>query len=65
MLLNKNQMKAVRRMVMDVVKKAKGIGSLSPDLNIPGFQIDLVSVVVWALREMRYIALIKLSWSST
>ena len=38
---------------MDVVKKTMGIRSLSPDLSIPGFQVDLISVVVWALREMR------------
>lgn len=52
-LLNKNQIKAIRKMVMMVVKETMGIKSLPSDVKIHGYQVDLVSVVVWAVREMR------------
>ena len=40
-------------MVMMVVKETMGLKSLPSDVQINGYQVDLISVVVWAVREMR------------
>ncbi|CAH3042264.1 unnamed protein product [Porites lobata] len=49
-LLNKNQLKALRQMVFGVVKKALGISPL-PDGAPHGYQVNLSAAVAWAARE--------------
>jgi hypothetical protein len=50
-LLNKNQIKAIRKIIFGVVREAFGISRLAKPLK--GFKVDLNSAVAWTLREMR------------
>ena len=50
-LLNKNQIKAVRRMVFTVVKKTLGLHDTPKPLK--GRQVELKNVLTWLIREQR------------
>ncbi|XP_015769274.1 PREDICTED: uncharacterized protein LOC107347815 [Acropora digitifera] len=50
-LLNKNQIKAVRRMVFTVVKKTLGLHDTPKPLK--GRQVELQNVLTWLIREQR------------
>ena len=50
-LLNKNQIKAVRRMVFTVVKKTLGLHDTPKPLE--GRQVELQNVLTWLIREQR------------
>ena len=52
LFLNKNHIKAVRKTIFQVVKKAMGIGPL-PDGAPRGYQVNLSAAVTWAARETR------------
>lgn len=51
-LLNKNQIKALRQMIFGVVRKTMGIRPL-PDGAPRGFHVNLSAAVAWAARETR------------
>jgi len=51
LLLSKNKIKAVRKVVFTVVKRTFGVKPLSDRLI--GSQVDLASVIVWIIREQR------------
>lgn len=51
-ILNKNQIKAIRKMVFTIIWKAMGIRHLPDDAPL-GFQVDLFAAVAWAARETR------------
>ena len=51
-LLNKNQIKAVSKMVFGIVRNAMGIRPL-PEGAPRGFQVSLSAAVAWAARETR------------
>lgn len=51
MLLTKNQIKAVKKLVFKVVRKTMVIQKLPTDFLSCG--VDLSSVLVWAMREQR------------
>ena len=50
-LLNKNQIKAVRRMIFTIVKKTLGLHETPKPLK--GRQVALQNVLVWLIREQR------------
>ena len=50
-LLNKNQIKAVRRMIFTIVKKTLGLCETPKPLK--GRQVDLNNVLAWMIREQR------------
>ncbi|XP_078384134.1 uncharacterized protein LOC144666603 [Oculina patagonica] len=50
-LLTKNKIKAIRRVIFKVVKKSFGVKSLPEPIT--GSQVDLSSVVTWIIREQR------------
>ncbi|KAK3732232.1 hypothetical protein QZH41_020061 [Actinostola sp. cb2023] len=51
LLLNKNQIKAMRRLIFEIVRKTIGLTRAPKPLK--GFQVDLESVLIWLIREQR------------
>ncbi|KAK3738201.1 hypothetical protein QZH41_012782, partial [Actinostola sp. cb2023] len=47
----KNHLKALRRMVFDIVRDLADIRELPEE--VPGFQVNLMSALVWSIREKR------------
>ena len=52
MLLSKNEIKAVKKLVFTIVRKTLTIGKVT-DADFDACQVDLSSVLVWAIREQR------------
>lgn len=50
MLLSKNEMKAVKKLVFTIVRKTLKIGKVT-DADFDACQVDLSSVLAWAIRE--------------
>lgn len=51
LLLSKNKIKAVRRVIFKIIKNTFGVCNLPAPLT--GSQVDLSSVVTWIIREQR------------
>lgn len=52
MLLTKNEVKAVKKVVFSVVRKTLKIAKVG-DADFDACDVDLSSVLVWAIREQR------------
>ena len=53
-LLTKNEIKAVKRMVFSVVRKTMKIQKMNTEFD--ACSVDLSSVLVWAIREQRLVS---------
>lgn len=51
-LLTKNEIKAVKKLVFTVVRKALKIGRIK-EAEFEAYDVDLHAVLVWAIREQR------------